>query len=571
MNRPRWWCVLSVFCLAWPALSAEPPELRGAWLWGASCTDAAKADQMLARAEAMNLNALFVLTFYWSGTATHRSELAPMYDKVATGFDPLGYLIEQGRRRGIEVHAWFVNGSCHGQPRGQWFKDHPQWAVRSNRGDPQPWFDLLQPVVRDYQMDLMVEVAKRYDVASVHFDYIRFNDKSVRSTPEVEAAAAKELGFAPGDLVSSTFPAVGAFSGNPLDQPTTAQVLARFDGGVPAVALNRLGQGQVFLLNYHTPGPTPAAAEALVRAIERLGVARGGTVLLLLSDLNAVRYGHHAYESARAWLGELGLKVKAVRDGDLAKLPARSVVILPGHYLMTEEQAAALVQHVRAGGGAVFLDGPVFAMKHASARELLGFKGTAAYFTGERTIRCEPVADNFLPNRPDAVLPTDLPVRLKAWDQWRKDQVTKLVAQVTRRVRAEAPGKLVTAAVFYNEAGSEGVLQDWPRWLREDLLDYAVPMSYVPTAAALKAAFAWWRRNDPGLARTVPAVGASSLGKGRNPAEQAAAIAEQIAVCRAEQAHGVVFFSLEGIPDETARTIGQTALTGKRAAWRPGR
>ncbi len=69
---------------------AEPLSLRGAWVWGRTCKDSASADAVLSRAELMNLNALYVLVFYWGGTACYRSELVPMNSDIAEGFDPLG-------------------------------------------------------------------------------------------------------------------------------------------------------------------------------------------------------------------------------------------------------------------------------------------------------------------------------------------------------------------------------------------------------------------------------------------------------------------------------------------------
>jgi len=147
--------------------------------------------------------------------------------------------------------------------------------------------------------------------------------------------------------------------------------------------------------------------------------------------------------------------------------------------------------------------------------------------------------------------------------------VTRLVESVHRRAREIRPDALVTAAVFYNEGGAENVLQDWPRWVREGLCDYVVPMSYVKTPQALDEAFAWWRSIDPGLARIIPAVGAWQLEPEGSPAERAHAIREQVEVCRRQGAHGVVMFVLKGIDDSTADVLGPTAFPGKAVPYRP--
>ena len=76
------------------------------------------------------------------------------------------------------------------------------------------------------------------------------------------------------------------------------------------------------------------------------------------------------------------------------------------------------------------------------------------------------------------------------WLQWRRDQVTNLVRQVYLQAIAVKPQVKVSAALITWGRGPQGdgdwphmsayndVLQDWPAWLREGILDLAVPMNY---------------------------------------------------------------------------------------------
>ena len=107
--------------------------------------------------------------------------------------------------------------------------------------------------------------------------------------------------------------------------------------------------------------------------------------------------------------------------------------------------------------------------------------------------------------------------------------------------------------VFRTRDSADRVAQDWPRWLREGLVDYAIPMSYVATAAELKEHFAWWKTFDPKLERTIPAVGAFRIGVDLPPADR-----------------GFVMFVLAKIDDETAAALGRTALKGKARPYAPG-
>jgi uncharacterized lipoprotein YddW (UPF0748 family) len=76
--------------------------------------------------------------------------------------------------------------------------------------------------------------------------------------------------------------------------------------------------------------------------------------------------------------------------------------------------------------------------------------------------------------------PPDRLGNAEAWDSWRRDRVTRLVARIGDAARAERPGLALSAAVWsfadraYLSAG-----QDWRRWLEEGMLDFAVPMAYT--------------------------------------------------------------------------------------------
>jgi uncharacterized lipoprotein YddW (UPF0748 family) len=91
---------------------------------------------------------------------------------------------------------------------------------------------------------------------------------------------------------------------------------------------------------------------------------------------------------------------------------------------------------------------------------------------------------------------TDLNPNLKPgvadpqWLQWRRDQVTNLVRRVYLEVKSIRPTVWVSAAtITYREAPTNleqfeqtrtyaEILQDWPAWMREGILDLNIPMNY---------------------------------------------------------------------------------------------
>jgi len=75
--------------------------------------------------------------------------------------------------------------------------------------------------------------------------------------------------------------------------------------------------------------------------------------------------------------------------------------------------------------------------------------------------------------------PTRL-VNTTAWDDWRRQKVTDLVAGIAAAARARRSDLVLSAAVnSYADRAYLSLAQDWLRWLEEDLIDWAIPMAYT--------------------------------------------------------------------------------------------
>jgi uncharacterized lipoprotein YddW (UPF0748 family) len=97
-------------------------------------------------------------------------------------------------------------------------------------------------------------------------------------------------------------------------------------------------------------------------------------------------------------------------------------------------------------------------------------------------------------NRTDVPVPTD-----EQWSQWRRDQVTNLVRRVYLETKARKPNVWVGAAtITYNAAPRTleaftktrtyaEILQDWPSWMRQGIVDLNLPMSYKRESDAQQA------------------------------------------------------------------------------------
>ncbi|MBM7661768.1 uncharacterized lipoprotein YddW (UPF0748 family) [Bacillus mesophilus] len=129
-----------------------------------------------------NYNMLFLETFF-HGYTIYPSEVAQQNPNFE-GWDPLAVFIEEGKKRGIEVHAWvhtFFVGHETLNPPGPIIDAHPEWAAVDRKGNlPSEkevgyyWINPALPEVRDFLSTLFEETTSSYDLSGLHLDYIRY-------------------------------------------------------------------------------------------------------------------------------------------------------------------------------------------------------------------------------------------------------------------------------------------------------------------------------------------------------------------------------------------------------------
>lgn len=135
---------------------------------------------ILDRAASLNMNAIIFQVrpaadaLYdspyepWSYYLTGKMGQAPLPE-----YDPLEFAVTEAHKRGLELHAWF-NPYRAGHPtdRSEISADHiskihPDWVHEYGE---YLWLDPGIPEVRQYTVDLILDVVKRYDIDGVHFD-----------------------------------------------------------------------------------------------------------------------------------------------------------------------------------------------------------------------------------------------------------------------------------------------------------------------------------------------------------------------------------------------------------------
>lgn len=129
-----------------------------------------------------------------------------------------------------------------------------------------------------------------------------------------------------------------------------------------------------------------------------------------------------------------------------------------------------------------------------------------------------------------------------AWQAFRVANITTVVKTVSTRVRKEAPGVQLSAAVFRNPGTDPAtVAQDWSGWCQAGYLDFVCNMDYVDSAAMFRSQVKI-QMGAVGKAKIYPGIGLSCYAPdGRD----AAKMAKQIQVVRELGLDGFTVFNFD--------------------------
>lgn len=163
-------------------------DLRGVWGGTGSCgTTRDSVCRYLDELADLGVNAVFMGVKEGDGAICWPSERFPSAVKEPyRTFDLPEILIAEGRARGIEIHAWLIDffEGEHGAPG----RSHPEWSMLDAKGRTtcEEWLrgkrfggrwmcPSQRPGYTDqWLIPLYVELAERYEFASLHHDYVRY-------------------------------------------------------------------------------------------------------------------------------------------------------------------------------------------------------------------------------------------------------------------------------------------------------------------------------------------------------------------------------------------------------------
>lgn len=130
------------------------------------------------------------------------------------------------------------------------------------------------------------------------------------------------------------------------------------------------------------------------------------------------------------------------------------------------------------------------------------------------------------------------------WLDFRRSNITKVVAAVSEQARKVRPGIKISAAVFRNwPVDRDGVGQDWKLWCDKRYLDFVCPMDYMESNAqfenTVKLQLGW-----AGKVPCYPGIGLSCW----KPSNDVAKLIDQIQITRRLGTGGFTVFNY-GVPE----------------------
>jgi uncharacterized lipoprotein YddW (UPF0748 family) len=198
--------VLVVFTLTLcpTLLCAQEVEGRAVWVTRFEYKKPEDVIEIMDAAKKMNFNQI-LFQVRGNGTVFYKSDIEPWAWELSgttvtltgkdPGWDPLKVAIEEGHKRGLQIHAYM--NVCPGWHKlaspppeaNQLWTEHPDWFMVGKDGKRMPpidpnvkdrvreWYSFVNPAkpeVRDYLTKVFVEVVKNYDLDGIHYDYVRY-------------------------------------------------------------------------------------------------------------------------------------------------------------------------------------------------------------------------------------------------------------------------------------------------------------------------------------------------------------------------------------------------------------
>jgi uncharacterized lipoprotein YddW (UPF0748 family) len=164
-------------------------------------------DESIKRLADSGFNAIIV-NMCWGGSAAYDSKVLPR-ERGVVG-DRLAECLAAGKKHGVAVHVWRVNWNLgwNVDPKHKADLRAAKRLQEDPAGKPIDWLCPSNPENQKLELDAMLEIATNYDVAGIHFDYIRYPGEEGCYCPgcrqRFEARENLKVDKWPGDVISGS-------------------------------------------------------------------------------------------------------------------------------------------------------------------------------------------------------------------------------------------------------------------------------------------------------------------------------------------------------------------------------
>jgi uncharacterized lipoprotein YddW (UPF0748 family) len=166
--------LVQAYVLAQPS---KPVEGRACWDHAGTGAYAGDWDRT-AKELAENGFNMVLPNMLWGGVAHYPSDVLPRSQTFEKHGDQIAQCVAAAKKYGLQVHVWKVNWNLSTAP--QEFIDKIRREQRNQvsvQGEAENWLCPSHPENFRLELESMLEVARKYDVDGLHFDYIRYPDQ----------------------------------------------------------------------------------------------------------------------------------------------------------------------------------------------------------------------------------------------------------------------------------------------------------------------------------------------------------------------------------------------------------
>ena len=165
--------LIDAYCMAQKPVI---PEHRAFWCHSAFGVAGMTWDQAV-KVLAENGFTAVLPNMLWAGAAFYKSDILPVAKAVEEKGDQIELCLMACKKYGIECHVWKVNYNMGWATDKEFItgmKADKRTQVRYDGSSNERWLCPSHPDNQKLEIESMLEVARKYDVHGLHFDYIRY-------------------------------------------------------------------------------------------------------------------------------------------------------------------------------------------------------------------------------------------------------------------------------------------------------------------------------------------------------------------------------------------------------------